>query len=72
MSKTFLFQAIHFSTSTQFNSIWLIARTRPGSNIPGQSEPGRDGNEEVLHIPLSSNISVPSPSDCLVSYSRHS
>ena len=37
---------------------------------PGQSGPGSDGNEGVLHIP---QISKPgaSPSDCLISYPGH-
>ena len=37
----------------------------------GKSGPGSDGNEGVLHIPLSSGISGPSPSDYLVSYPRY-
>ena len=35
--------------------------------IQGQSGPGSNGNEGVLHILLSSRT-VASPSDCLVSY----
>ncbi len=35
-------------------------------------EPGSNGNEGVLRIPQSSRITVTSPSDCLVSYPRHS
>ena len=38
--KTVLFQAIHFSISTQFSSIWPIDRTLSGSTTPGLSEPG--------------------------------
>ena len=41
--------------------------TPSGANIPGQSEPGSDGNEEVLHIPQSSSMTE----DCLVSYPGH-
>ena len=37
-----------------------------------QSEPGSDGNEEVLCIPQSAGITKASPSDCLVSYPGHS
>ena len=37
-----------------------------------QSGPRSDGNEDVLHIPQSSIITGTSPSDCLVSYPRHS
>ena len=39
-----------------------------GATTPSQSGPGSDGNEGVLHIPQSSNITGISPSDCLVSY----
>ena len=38
----------------------------------GQSGPGSDGNEGVLHIPQSYSITGTSPSDCLVSYPGHS
>ena len=38
-------------------------RTLSDAFIPGQSEPGRDGNEKVLHIPQSSSIIGASPSD---------
>ena len=72
MSQTSLFQAIQFNTSTQFISIWLIDRTLSGATTPGQSGPGSDGNEGAIHIPQSSSITGSSPSDCLVSYSRHS
>ena len=53
-------------------SIWPIDRTLSGANTPGQSGPGSDGYEVVLHIPKSSNITGASPSDCLVSYPGHS
>ena len=43
-----------------------------GTTTPGQSGPGSDDNKGVLHIPQSSSITGTSPSDCLVSYSRHS
>ena len=33
------------------SSIWPIDRTLSGATILGQSEPGSNGNEEVLHIP---------------------
>ena len=58
--------------STQFSSIWPINRTLSGATIPGQSEPGSDGNKGVLRIPQSSSITGASPSDCLVSYLGHS
>ena len=37
--------------STQFNSTWLLDRTLSGATTPGQSGPGSDGNERVLHFP---------------------
>ena len=43
-----------------------------GATTPGQSGPGSDGNEGVLHIPQSSSTAGTSPSDCLVSYPGHS
>ena len=68
MSKTVQFHTIQFSISTQFSSIWPIDRTWSGATTPGQSGPGSNGNEGVLHIPQSSSITKASPSDCLVSY----
>ena len=46
--------------------------TLSGTTTLGQSEPGGDDNEEVLHIPQSSSINGISPSDCLVLYPGHS
>ena len=46
--------------------------TLSGDTTLGQSGPGSDGNEEVLHIPQSSSITENSASDCLVSYAGHS
>ena len=40
--------------------------------MPGQSEPGSNGNEGVLRIPQGPSITGISPSDCLVSYPGHS
>ena len=40
------------------------------TTIPGQSGPGSDGNEEVLHILQSSSVTGASQSDFLVSYTR--
>ena len=34
-----------------------------GATTPGLSGPGNDGNEGVLHIPLSPTITGTSPSD---------
>ena len=56
MSKTFLFQAIQFiqtvliqiiqfSINMPFSSIEPIDRALSGATIPGQSEPGSNGNE---------------------------
>ena len=42
----------------QFSSIWPIDRIRSGASIQGQSWPGRNGNEGVLHIPKSPNIGL--------------
>ena len=66
MSKQFYFKAI------QFDSIWPIDRTLSDATTLGQSGPGSNGNEEVLHIPQSSSITRTSPSDCIVSYPGHS
>ena len=51
MSKTVLFQAIQFSTSTQFSSIWPINRTLSGATTPSQSGSRSNGNERVIRIP---------------------
>ena len=51
--------------------IWLIYRSLSGATTPGQSVPGSNGNEGVIHIPQSSRTRS-SPSDCLVSYPEHS
>ena len=48
-----------------FISIWPIDRALLSANTPGQSGPGSDGNEGVLHIPGMSS------SDCLVPYPGH-
>ena len=58
MSKQFYFK--------QFSLVLLSNTTL------GQSEPGSDGNEGVLRILQSPNITEASPSDCLVSYVGHS
>ena len=71
MSKTVLFQAILFSISTQFTSIWPLDRTLPAATTPSQGGPGSNGNEGVLRIHQSSSITRTSPSDCLVLYPGH-
>ena len=72
MSKTVLFQAIKFSISMLFNSIWPIDMALLGATTLGQSGPASDGDEEVLHIPQSANITGTPPSDCLVLYPGYS
>ena len=52
-------------------SIWPIDKTQSGATTSGQSGPGIDGNEGILHIPQSSKTRA-SPSDCLVSCLGHS
>ena len=71
MSKIVLFQTIQFSISTLFSSIRPIDRTLSGSTTLGQSGPGSDGNEGVLHILQNSSITGAPLSDCLVSYPGH-
>ena len=39
-----------------FSSIQPIDRALSGATIPDQSGPGSNGNEEVLYIPQSPNI----------------
>ena len=51
-------------------SIWLIDRTPTSTTTLGQSEPGSNGNEEVLSTPQSSRTGV-LPSHGLESYSGH-
>ena len=52
--------------------IFNIDRALSGATTPGQNGPGSNGNEGVLRIPQSFSIAGISPSDCLVSYPRHS
>ena len=67
-----LFQAIQFSITTQFISIWPIDWTQSSAPTRGQSGHWWDRNEGVLGIPKSSCITGTPPSDCLVSYTGHS
>ena len=46
--------------------------TLSSATTPGQSGPGSNGNEGVFHIHQSSSFTGTLPSDCLVSYPRHS
>ena len=75
MSKTVLFLSIQFSIIMYFKNqnssilsnsalhkyVWPIDRTLSGTTTLGQSEPGSDGNEGVLHIPQNSSITGTSP-----------
>ena len=72
MSKTVPFQTIQFSMNILFSSIWPIDKTLSDATTPGQSGPGSNCNEGVLHIPQSSGITGTPPPDCLVSYPEHS
>ena len=48
------------------SSIWSIDRTLSGATSPGLSGAGSDSIEGVPRIPQISNITVASPSGCLV------
>ena len=65
MSKTIQFQTIQLNIHTQLCSIWPIDSILSGATTLGQSEPGSDGNEEVLRIPQRSCITGISPLDSL-------
>ena len=70
MSKTVPFQT--FLLRVKFNYIWPLDSILSGTTTLGYSEPGSDGNEEVLHISQISIITGTSPSDCFGSYPGHS
>ena len=67
-----MFQAVQFSISTHFSSIWSIDRALSGSTTPRQIGVGSDGNKEALRILQSSSITGASTLDCLVSYPGNS
>ena len=71
MSKTVPFQTIQFSLSMQFSSIQPIDRALSGATILWQREPGSNGNEGVLSISQSPNITGTSPSNFFMSYPGH-
>ena len=72
MSKQFCFNQFSLAqVHSLVLSDWPIDRVLSGATTVGQSGPGTDGNEGVLHIPQSSSITGNSPSDCLVSYAGH-
>ena len=54
-----------------YSFIWPKDRTQSDATTPGQSGPGSDSNEGVLHIPQISSITEALLSDCLVSYPAH-
>ena len=54
------------------NSTWSIDKTLSSATTLGQSGPGSNGNEGVLHIFQSSSITGALSSNCLVSYPGHS
>ena len=68
--KQFYFKQL--SINAHFSSICAIDRTLSGTTTPAQSGSGSDGNEELLHIPQSFNITGISSSDDLMSYPGHS
>ena len=54
--KAVLFQAIQFSISSQFGSIWSLDRALTSATTLGQTGPGSDGNERnsaFLKAPVS-------------------
>ena len=53
------------------SSIWPIYKTLSGAITLGQSGPGSDVNEAVLHIPQTSSFTRASPSGDFVSYPGH-
>ena len=71
-SMSFVFHLFLFFTISNSSSIWPRDRTLSVTTTPSQSEPESNGNEGVLCIPQSSNITGASPSVCLVSYPGHS
>ena len=70
-SQTVLIQTIQFSICMHFSSIQPIDRALLVATIPGQSGPGSNGNEGVLHISQSPSITGASLSYCLVSFPGH-
>ena len=63
MKKEVLFQTTRFSKRTQFTSLGPIDSVLSGATNLGQSGPGCEGNEGVLHIPQSSCITGASLSE---------
>ena len=55
--------------SLNVKQFYFIDRAPTGVTTPGQSGPGSNGNEGVLHIPQIFKAEA-SPSDCFMSYPR--
>ena len=55
-----------------FENVSVAVHALSGATILGESGSGSNGNEGVLRIPQSSNITGTAPSDCLMSYPGHS
>ena len=78
MSKTFLFQANQFSQTIQFSiSMPLVLFNPlidPSQVLPRRARVDRGATaiKGLLRIPESPSIAETLPSDCLVSYPRHS
>ena len=70
-ARTILFQTIWFSISTQFSSIWPIARTPSRVTTPSRVELGVMAMKENSAFPKAPAL-LTSPSDCFVSYPEHS
>ena len=64
--KQFNLKSVIFLQSVKWlkNSIWLLGRTLTGTTNPGQSGPGNNGIESVIHISQSSRID-PWPSEAI-------
>ena len=74
MIKQFYFKQFNLTfvyTQFKYEQFYLTNMTQLGAITPGQSRPGSDGSEAVLHITQISNITGAAPSDCLVSYKRY-
>ena len=56
----------------QNSSIRIIGRTLSSATTSGHGGSGSDGRKGVLYISQRSSITGTSPSDCFVSYPRHS
>ena len=62
-------QAILSNAKNLQTSTWPINRTLTGTTIPGQSEPGSNDNEELIHTPQSSRTRA-SPPDAVLCHTQ--